>query len=166
MHMVLKSLGSRARTRPTFAARPGTLHYSTIGFQDVAVQKIEKKNDSLFAVTDANGKAWTFREHILAIGSSDVFPAIEGYAPLWGTRIFHCLFCKGYEDRGAPSAGVLAVPPVPGLPVDMLVGLAIHAATSRFHVPQEVLQDGSPTATQMHPNSAIVSPSTPTEMPH
>lgn len=24
-------------------------------------------------------------------------------------RRYHCLFCDGYEDRGAPSAGVLAI---------------------------------------------------------
>ncbi|KAJ5711095.1 Thioredoxin reductase GliT-like protein [Penicillium malachiteum] len=28
---------------------------------------------------------------------------------IWTKRIFHCLFCHGYEDRGAPSTGVLGV---------------------------------------------------------
>ncbi|KAI1134415.1 hypothetical protein F5Y05DRAFT_406561 [Hypoxylon sp. FL0543] len=36
-------------------------------------------------------------------------------------RTFHCLFCHGYEDRGAPSSGVLAIFPiaVPALAVHM-----------------------------------------------
>ncbi|KAI0014606.1 hypothetical protein F4780DRAFT_200816 [Xylariomycetidae sp. FL0641] len=35
-------------------------------------------------------------------------PAIPGYEELWGRGIFHCLFCHGFEERGSPSAGVLA----------------------------------------------------------
>lgn len=107
-------------------------HYSTIDFQDVSVQKVEKKADSYFSIVDSNGKEWTSQKLLLAIGSSDIFPVIEGYESLWGTRIFHCLFCKGYEDKGAPSAGVLAIPPISGVPVDMLVGLVVHAAESEY----------------------------------
>lgn len=106
-------------------------NYSTIEFQDVQIQRVDKKSDSQFFVTDSSGKEWSSRKLLLAIGSSDVFPAIEGYEPLWGVRIYHCLFCKGYEDKGAPSAGVLAVAPI-ALPVEMLVGLAVHAAESGF----------------------------------
>ncbi|KAI0971415.1 hypothetical protein F4678DRAFT_432824 [Xylaria arbuscula] len=35
-------------------------------------------------------------------------PDIPGYSELWGKAIFHCLFCDGYEERGAPSAGIFA----------------------------------------------------------
>lgn len=107
--------------------------YSTLGFHDVPVAKVEKKGDSHFSITDSDGKEWNVRKIILAIGSAEIFPAIQGYGDLWGTRIFQCLFCKGYEDRGASSAGILAIPPVPGLPVDMLVGLAIHGAMSKSY---------------------------------
>lgn len=31
---------------------------------------------------------------------------------MWIWNSFHCLFCHGYEDRGATSSGVLAVAPV------------------------------------------------------
>lgn len=105
--------------------------YSTIEFHDVRVEKVEKKSDSEFLLTDSIGKNWQFRKLLLAVGSSDIFPDIDGCEPLWGERIFHCLFCKGYEDKGAPSAGVLAVAPIP-LPIEMLVGLAIHAAESKY----------------------------------
>ncbi|KAK0654945.1 hypothetical protein B0T16DRAFT_395906 [Cercophora newfieldiana] len=36
-------------------------------------------------------------------------PGIEGYEEVWGRGVYHCLFCDGYEDRGAESVGVLAV---------------------------------------------------------
>ncbi|KAJ2988553.1 hypothetical protein NUW58_g3912 [Xylaria curta] len=96
--------------------------YSSIQFADVAVAKIEKKSDAHFIVSDADGKAWAFRKIILAVGSSDTYPEIEGYAELWTKRIFHCLFCHGYEDRGASSVGVLGVFPV------VIPALLIHMA--------------------------------------
>lgn len=111
-------------------SREGLSKYQTIEFQDVRVEKVEKKNDSHFLITDAAGKEWNFRKLLLAVGSSDIFPGIEGYESLWGERIFHCLFCKGYEDKGAQSAGVLAMAPIP-LPTEMLVGIAVHAAESK-----------------------------------
>ncbi|TGO27947.1 hypothetical protein BPAE_0034g00270 [Botrytis paeoniae] len=97
----------RAATKDSILAR-----YSTIRFLDVGVTSIEKKTDSHFVLIDANAKEWSFRKIILAIGMTDTFPDIEGYAELWTKRIFHCLFCFGYEDRGAKSTGVLVVPPI------------------------------------------------------
>ncbi|KAI1809056.1 FAD/NAD(P)-binding domain-containing protein [Poronia punctata] len=94
-------------------------NYRTIRFEDVAVEKIEKKNGAHFLIGDVNGKEWNFRKVILAVGSADVYPPIPGYGDLWATRIFHCLFCKGYEDRGASSVGVLAVSPVTAAPLVM-----------------------------------------------
>lgn len=65
-------------------------HYSTVSFQDgVSVQNVEKKSDSLFFVTDSNGKEWSVRKLILAIRSLDIFPAVEGYGGLWGTKGLH-----------------------------------------------------------------------------
>lgn len=130
MHMVPGHEGKDPAQFRSEARAALLANYSTLAFHDVPVEEVEKKSDTHFSVTNSNGKEWNVRKVILAIGSSEIFPAIEGYGDLWGTRIFQCLFCKGYEDRGAPSAGVLVVPPVPGLPVEMLVGMAIHAAMS------------------------------------
>ncbi|KAH9905800.1 hypothetical protein F4778DRAFT_727519 [Xylariomycetidae sp. FL2044] len=87
-------------------------NYSTVQFVDVGVTRIAKESDSHFKVADANGKEWDVRKVILAVGSSDTYPDIKGYEQLWGRRIFHCLFCHGYEDRSDASSGVLAVAPV------------------------------------------------------
>ncbi|KAI1307414.1 FAD/NAD(P)-binding domain-containing protein [Xylaria venustula] len=97
-------------------------NYSTIEFADVAVNKIEKVSDAHFKLWDANDKEYSFRKILLAVGSSDTYPDIAGYEALWTKRIFHCLFCKGYEDRGAPSSGVLAVFPI------VIAPLVVHMA--------------------------------------
>ncbi|KAI0385081.1 hypothetical protein F5Y04DRAFT_269031 [Hypomontagnella monticulosa] len=107
-------------------------NYSTIQFVDVQVTKGEKKNDSRFVVQDANGKEWNFRKLLLAVGSSDTYPNIEGYEQLWTKRIFHCLFCHGYEDRGAASSGVLAIPPI------SIPALAMHMAGNAAQLSGEV----------------------------
>ncbi|KAI1209533.1 FAD/NAD(P)-binding domain-containing protein [Annulohypoxylon truncatum] len=50
-----------------------------------------------------------------AEGVRDVMPETpEGYAELWGRGILHCLFCHGFEERGAASAGVLGTGPMLG----------------------------------------------------
>lgn len=45
---------------------------------------------------------------------------------------FHCLFCKGYEDRGAASAGVLAVSPL------VIPPLIIHVAMDSAQLADQV----------------------------
>ncbi|KAK7753105.1 hypothetical protein SLS62_004836 [Diatrype stigma] len=107
-------------------------HYSTVQFADVPVTKVEKKSDFEFEIHDANGKSWGFRKVILAVGCSDTYPSIEGYDQLWTKKIFHCLFCLGYEDRGARSAGVLAVAPL------LMPALAIHSAENAAQLSNEV----------------------------
>ncbi|KAL7620932.1 hypothetical protein AAE478_008243 [Parahypoxylon ruwenzoriense] len=120
MHMVL-TWDHKDPEEYRNAARNNILaNYSTIQFADVAVTKIDSKSSAHFEVTDSNGKVWNFRKVILAVGSANIYPDIEGYDQLWKKRIFHCLFCHGYEDRGTQSSGVLAVPPVnPAIAVHM-----------------------------------------------
>lgn len=137
MHMVPGHEGKDPAQFRREAKEGITSKYSTIDFQDVSITQVEKKSDSHFILTDNTGKAWNFRKVLLAIGSADIFPAIAGYEELWGLRIFHCLFCKGYEDKGAFSAGVLAIAPIE-LPVEMLAGLAIHAAENASQLSQKV----------------------------
>jgi thioredoxin reductase len=62
--------------------------YNTIQFADIGVQKIEKKGDSCFIVQDETGKEWEAKKVILAVGSSDVLPDIEGYAELWKKKMY------------------------------------------------------------------------------
>ncbi|OJJ70121.1 hypothetical protein ASPBRDRAFT_129665 [Aspergillus brasiliensis CBS 101740] len=107
-------------------------NYSTIRLENASIERAEKKDDGLFKVTDANGKSWEGKKLILATGSQDVFPPIPGYADAWGKRIFHCLFCKGYEDRSAKRAGVLAIQSAANVP------MAMHQAENAAQLAEQV----------------------------
>ncbi|ERF72163.1 hypothetical protein EPUS_02954 [Endocarpon pusillum Z07020] len=97
--------------------------YDTVKFHDSAVESIQKTEQGFEALT-ADGQTWTGRKVILASGVKDIMPDIEGYDSCWVKGIYHCLFCKGYEDRGAASAGVLAIDDVAAVPP------ALHLARS------------------------------------
>ncbi|KAH7109294.1 hypothetical protein B0J11DRAFT_512951 [Dendryphion nanum] len=128
--------------------------YRTIQFRDVGVTRIEKKSDSSFTVTDANDKTWEVKKVILGIGSTDVLPDIEGYKELWKKKIYHCLFCLGYESHGAPTAGVLAVQASAMMPA-----LAIHSADNAAQLAKHITiytngsQEVHAQLTAMLPNS-------------
>ncbi|KAI1142014.1 thioredoxin reductase glit [Hypoxylon sp. FL0543] len=106
----------RAKARSDIASR----YSGTIQFRDVEVARVEKLADdergrSRFEAEDVDGKKYVGRKVVLAMGVKDVMPETPvGYADLWGRGIFHCLFCHGFEERGASSAGVLATGPMLG----------------------------------------------------
>jgi len=59
-----------------------------------------------FEVADATGQTWRSRKLVLATGSRDILPDIEGYADNWPEHIYQCLFCDGFEVKGKP-VGIL-----------------------------------------------------------
>lgn len=99
-----------------------TQHYGSIRILENAnIVAAKKTNEGTFRLSDENGKSWSGKKVIIATGVEDVMLDIPGYAELWGKAIFHCLYCKGYEQRGA-TAGVLAVGPLGN------VNTALHIA--------------------------------------
>ncbi|KAJ6446741.1 thioredoxin reductase GliT [Purpureocillium lavendulum] len=69
----------------------------------------QQQEEWLFEATDEQGNVYAGRKLGLATGVRDVFPAdVPGYEACWGRGVFHCMFCHGFEERGAASAGVLA----------------------------------------------------------
>ncbi|KAI0841362.1 thioredoxin reductase glit [Hypoxylon sp. FL0890] len=106
----------RAKARSDILSR----YSDTIQFRDVEVAHVKKldhdeKGRSRFEAQDVEGKKYIGRKLVLAMGVKDVMPETPaGYADLWGYGIFHCLFCHGFEERGASSAGVLAMGPMLG----------------------------------------------------
>ncbi|KAI2758338.1 hypothetical protein DTO006G1_6854 [Penicillium roqueforti] len=84
-------------------------NYDHVQFENKAVSSVRKDESGGFSLTDETGNMWNGKKIILCNGVEDVFPDIPGYAECWGKGIFHCLFCKGYEERGCTSAGVLAI---------------------------------------------------------
>ncbi|KAK8931497.1 Thioredoxin reductase gliT [Metarhizium anisopliae] len=83
--------------------------YTTVDFVNTTIQSVRKTDNNAFVATDAQGNEWTGKRLLLATGVTDVLPDIPGYDDCWAKGIFHCLFCHGYEERGAENIGVLAV---------------------------------------------------------
>ncbi|KAJ0167697.1 putative thioredoxin reductase [Colletotrichum tanaceti] len=94
----------RAKAREDIKTR----YAESVTFADVEVLKTSKVKEGLFSAEDAEGKTWLGRRLVLATGVTDIMPEIPGYGDCWGHGIFHCLFCHGFEERGAERVGVLA----------------------------------------------------------
>lgn len=63
---------------------------------------------------------------MLAHGAEDVMPSIPGFADLWASLVFHCVYCHGYEMSDRPLA--------------LLLGddrkyndMAVHQIVHKFH---------------------------------
>ncbi|KAI3318689.1 FAD/NAD(P)-binding domain-containing protein [Xylariaceae sp. AK1471] len=93
----------RAKSKADILAR-----YGTIEFQDVGIASVRKLESGRFEAVDDVGGKYEGRKVVIASGIRDIMPDMPGYAELWGKGIFHCLFCHGYEERGASSASILA----------------------------------------------------------
>ncbi|KAF2463383.1 FAD/NAD(P)-binding domain-containing protein [Lindgomyces ingoldianus] len=80
--------------------------YHTVWFEKATIKFAAKKvlegNYEGFEVKDENGTTFLGRKLILATGSRDVFPDIEGYMENWPSHIYQCLACDGYEQSGSP----------------------------------------------------------------
>ena len=63
-----------------------------------------EKTDTGVAVTFEDGDRFEARGLILATGVRDVLPDVPGFDELWGTGVFHCPYCHGWEVAGQPLA--------------------------------------------------------------
>ena len=76
--------------------------YRSVEVHRVRVSDAERRSDGIYAVREANGKAITAQHVILATGVVDVLPEIEGLRSLWGSGVFHCPYCHGWEVQDQP----------------------------------------------------------------
>ncbi|KAL6925327.1 hypothetical protein ACHAPO_008985 [Fusarium lateritium] len=94
----------RAKARDDLEKR-----YHSVEYQSATVNTVRKTDDGIFEAVDKDGKTYKGRKLGLGTGVRDVFDGLpEGYADCWGRGIFHCLYCHGFEERGAESVGVFA----------------------------------------------------------
>jgi thioredoxin reductase len=84
-------------------ARAQLAPYATVTLCDVAAVGARAVEGG-FEIELANGGRARARRLLLAVGVKDELPAIEGLAPLWGTRVLHCPYCHGWEVRDQPLA--------------------------------------------------------------
>ena len=81
--------------------------YDTVWFQETTIshaakKKVGKEEFDGFELKDEAGRTYQGRKLVLATGSKDILPDIEGYKENWPEHIYQCLGCDGYEQRGSP----------------------------------------------------------------
>jgi thioredoxin reductase len=71
--------------------------YTSVECRDEGVLSIEKRGDH-FQVNGDGGSVLT-RRVLLCTGMVDDLPGIPGFQEFWGTSIFQCPYCHGWENR-------------------------------------------------------------------
>lgn len=66
-------------------------------------ENLTKSHDK-WSVTLASSKAIDSPHVLVTTGITDVLPDVYGLSALWGTRVFHCPYCHGYEVNGTDLA--------------------------------------------------------------
>src|SRR5215208_741148 len=84
-------------------AREQMARYDTVELRDIEVTEAECR-DSRFHVTLADGVQLQSRKLLIATGVVDNLPEIPGFRELYGTCVFHCPYCDGWEVRDRPLA--------------------------------------------------------------
>lgn len=82
-------------------AREQLAKYPTVRF--LADRATRASRSERFSVETSVG-SFRARRLVLAYGMRDLLPEIEGLDELWGTGVFHCPYCHGYEVRDRPLA--------------------------------------------------------------
>jgi len=75
--------------------------YETISFQTGEATNIIPDGKQ-FEVILADGSRYSTRKVLLATGLKDTMPPITGIDQFWGSSIFHCPYCDGWEQRDQP----------------------------------------------------------------
>lgn len=65
-----------------------------------------EQTGNAWTATTADGRQFPARQVLMATGITDELPDVPGLAELWGSRVFHCPYCHGYEARGRDLAVV------------------------------------------------------------
>jgi thioredoxin reductase len=78
--------------------------YPGVVFRTAEVTGAVRRPDGHFSVTLAKRRRVRSRKLLIATGVFDRLPAIDGIEQLFGTSVFQCPYCDGWEMRGAPIA--------------------------------------------------------------
>ncbi len=85
-------------------AREELGRYDTVRLESALVIEAGRQGDGAFSVTLDGGRQYSSRRLLLATGVVDNVPKVPGLAELYGTSVFHCPYCDGWELRGQPLA--------------------------------------------------------------
>lgn len=77
--------------------------YETVEVRQIEVTDARRVADG-FEITLQNGQCVASRKLLLTTGVVDDIPEIDGLAAFYGTSVFHCPYCDGWEMRDKPLA--------------------------------------------------------------
>ena len=84
-------------------ARDQLRQYETVDLRHAEVIEA-RRLENTFEITLPDGARLTSRRLLLATGVVDELPQIEGLPAFYGTSVFHCPYCDGWEMRDQPLA--------------------------------------------------------------
>nr|WP_245406347.1 MULTISPECIES: NAD(P)/FAD-dependent oxidoreductase [unclassified Peribacillus] len=84
-------------------ARMDVQKYPSVSIKEEQVEIIEKASD-VFRIQTKGGTEYMAKKVLLATGLRDVLPEIPGLQNVYGTSVFSCPFCDGWEMRGQALA--------------------------------------------------------------
>jgi len=85
-------------------ARDELAQYPGVKVKDQAVVSAQRSSANLFSVLLEDGEEVRSRKLLLATGVMDELPPIPGAEGMFGTSLFPCPYCDGWELRNAPLA--------------------------------------------------------------
>lgn len=83
----------------------GRQQVADVGGQLVDARIVEvRRGQEGFLLCAATGASWRAARLVLATGVRDVYPDIEGFFDVYGSSVFVCPHCDGYEVKDQPVA--------------------------------------------------------------
>jgi thioredoxin reductase len=80
-------------------AREELRRYRNVTFRRVEVQEAERAGSEGFRLRTAGDRQASCRKLLIATGVFDRLPPIPGIASFFGTSVFQCPYCDGWEQR-------------------------------------------------------------------
>ncbi|WP_308215547.1 NAD(P)/FAD-dependent oxidoreductase [Sinobaca sp. H24] len=77
--------------------------YPAVRIEKQRVQEIYKDNE-YFQITAENGNVYTAKKIILATGFKEILPDVKRVEEFYGSSLFSCPYCDGWELRDQPLA--------------------------------------------------------------
>lgn len=78
------------------------LKYPTISIKTDKVLSVEKAEEGSFEITVESGENITTKNVVLAAGLKEKLPDVKGIEDYYGSSIFSCPFCDGWEMKEKP----------------------------------------------------------------
>jgi thioredoxin reductase len=85
-------------------AQREVLRYPSVVFRAAEITAAARTGNGHFTVTMRKGRTVRCRKLLIATGVFDHLPKLDGIEKFFGTSVFQCPYCDGWEMRDAPIA--------------------------------------------------------------